>query len=129
MSKTKEHYHEEISRGLHRGDEDYAYGEYQRLEALRKYPHIEATAARSPRDIGYAAGERGIEVPAGDGPFLSWVTAKSMATGVDMTTMEFIAAVELWSRGNREALSDRAMIEREEAKRGAEVPLWVAEMY
>jgi hypothetical protein len=129
MSKIKEHYHDEISNGLHGGDEDYAYGEYERLEALRKYPHIEATAARSPRDIGYAAGERGIRVPAGDGPFLSWVTAKNMATGVDMTTMEFIAAVELWSRGNREAWSDREMIEREEAKREAEVPLWVAEMY
>ena len=129
MSKIKEHYHEEISTGLHGGDEDYAYREYARLEALRKYPHIAVTAARSPRDIGYAAGERGIEVPAGDMPFLSWVTAKNMATGVDMTTTEFIAAVELWSRGNREAWSDRAAIEREEAKREAEVPLWVAEMY
>jgi hypothetical protein len=30
MSKIKEHYHEEISRGLHGGDEDYRYEEWQR---------------------------------------------------------------------------------------------------
>ena len=129
MSKIKEHYHDEICNGLHGGDEDYAYEEYERLEALRKYPHIEATAAKLPWDIGYAAGERGHKIPAEDPHFMSWVTAKRMATGVSMKTLEFIASVEAWSRGNRAAWSDREAIEREEARREAEVPLWVAEMY
>jgi hypothetical protein len=35
MSKIKEHYHEEISRGLHGGDEDYRYEEWQREQGKR----------------------------------------------------------------------------------------------
>ena len=65
MSKIKEHYHEEISRGLHGGDEDYLYEEYKERESVRAtldrkgaeprrigeiiaemYPAFAATAAR-----------------------------------------------------------------------------------
>lgn len=34
MSKTKEHWHEEISRGLHGGDEDFCYEEYKREQRV-----------------------------------------------------------------------------------------------
>ena len=50
MSKIKEHYHEEISRGLHGGDEDYCYEEYK-----RERESVRATLERKgaePRRIG-----------------------------------------------------------------------------
>jgi hypothetical protein len=50
MSKIKEHYHEEISRGLHGGDEDYRYEEWQ-----RERESVRATLVRKggePRRIG-----------------------------------------------------------------------------
>jgi len=50
MSKIKEHYHEEISRGLHGGDEDYCYEEYQKeRESVRAV--LERKGAE-PRRIG-----------------------------------------------------------------------------
>jgi hypothetical protein len=50
MSKIKEHHHEEISRGLHGGDEDYCYEEYK-----RERESVRATLERKgaePRRIG-----------------------------------------------------------------------------
>ncbi len=125
MSRTKEHYHEEISRGLNQPDDlDYQYEEHLRLEALRKYPHIEATAAKRPEDLGYAAAEKGITAPADDVHWLSWVTAKRMATG-SMGTDEFLQAVQSWIEGNRQAEADLHSIESWEAEEAdREHPRW-----
>lgn len=49
MSKIKEHHHEEISRGLHCGDEDYGYEEYMRER--------ESERGGEPRRIGEIIGE------------------------------------------------------------------------
>lgn len=59
MSKIKEHYHEEISRGLHGGDEDYSYEEYQReRESIRAgWEERRALLRKEPRRIGEIIGE------------------------------------------------------------------------
>jgi len=130
MSKIKEAYHEEITRGIHGGDEDYLYEEWQREEHLKRWPHIATTAAKQPWNIGYEAGTRGRGVLAEDIHFLSWVTAKQIATGRALSVDDWIDAAAAWTEGNREGQRDREWIEREEARKSeSEIPEWMGQMY
>lgn len=130
MSKIKEAYHEEITRGILGGDEDYLYEEWQREEHLKRYPHIATTAAKRPENIGYEAGTRGRTVLAEDIHFLSWVTAKQITTGRALSVDDWIDAAAAWTEGNREGVADRERIEwEEEIRAGSEIPEWTRQMY
>lgn len=130
MSKIKEHYHEEIARGMQGGDEDYLYEEWKREEHLKRWPHIATTAAKLPENIGYEAGTRGQKVLAEDIHFISWVTAKGIVTGRALDVDDWIDAAAAWTEGNREGQRDREWIAREEEIRSSsEVPEWTRQMY
>jgi hypothetical protein len=118
MSKIKEHYHEEITRGLNLpSDEEWSYEAYK-----QKWPHIAAFAERTPESFGFEAYEKGVTSADRDGRFLAWVAAAERCIDEPLTVGWWISKTVAWMEGWRRAESED--LARAELVTAAQIAEW-----